>query len=32
MVKVVDNFFDNILNMVLKNFLWGNVGNIKYFL
>ena len=32
MVKVVDNFFDNILKMVLKNFLWGNVGNIKYFL
>ena len=32
MVKVVDNFFDNILKMVLKNFLWGNVGNVKYFL
>ena len=32
MVWVVDNYFDKMLKMVLKNFLWGNVGNMKYFL
>ena len=28
----VDNYFDSVLKKLLKNFLWGNVGNMKNFL